>query len=308
MSNEVLNLEELVELEGIKIKRSEIDLIKRTIFISATDDELALFFWECRRRGVHPMDRLIYPVVRKDKEGNRHVAFQMGIDYLRAAGEETGRYVGQKPIQYGPSIKQMTDEGEITVPEWAEAIILRKDSETNEIVEIPHRTYWKEYYPGQKLGHMWRKMPLNQLGKCAEAGSLRKAFPRKLGGLYINEEMEQAEAIPFTPIQEPQKKSPPQSNKDKSKSDSAMIIIKDVKKQEKKKDGSPMKSPLYLIISDAGDEYRTFSESLKEIADKAKGTGLAVVVEFEKGQFGNMIVDNGLSYADQPPEDENAQS
>ncbi|MBU1067582.1 hypothetical protein KKE60_07320, partial [Patescibacteria group bacterium] len=108
--------------------------------------------------------------------------------------------------------------------------------------------------------------------------------------------------------QEPQKKSPPQSNKDKSKSDSAMIIIKDVKKQEKKKDGSPMKSPLYLIISDAGDEYRTFSESLKEIADKAKGTGLAVVVEFEKGQFGNMIVDNGLSYADQPPEDENAQS
>ena len=200
---------ELVELEGIKITRGQIDLIKRTIFINATDDEMRLFFYECRRRGVHPMDRLIYPVARKDKEGNRHVSFQMGIDYLRAAGEETGRYVGQKSIQYGPSIKQTTEEGEIIVPEWAEATILRKDPERGEIAEVPHRVLWKEYYPGQKLGHMWRKMPYNQLAKCAEAGSLRKAFPRKLGGLYINEEMEQADAVPFTPIQMPQEKKSP---------------------------------------------------------------------------------------------------
>ncbi len=197
---------ELVELEGIKITRGQIDLIKRTIFIGAADDEMRLFFYECRRRGVHPMDRLIYPVSRKDKDGNRHVTFQMGIDYLRAAGEETGRYVGQKPIQYGPPIKQTTDEGEIIAPEWAEAIILRKDPESGEIAEIPHRVLWKEYYPGQKLGHMWRKMPHNQLAKCAEAGALRKAFPRKLGGLYINEEMEQAETVPFTPIAMPQEK------------------------------------------------------------------------------------------------------
>ncbi len=206
MTTEVLNPEEIVELEGIKIKRSQIDLIKRTIFPNATDDEVRLFFYECRRRGVHPMDRLIYPVSRKDKEGNRHVTFQMGIDYLRAAGEETGRYVGQKPIQYGEIIKQATDEGEIAVPEWAEATILRKDPESGEIAEIPHQVKWKEYYPGQKLGHMWRKMPHNQLAKCAEAGALRKAFPRKLGGLYINEEMEQTEAVPFTPIQMPQEK------------------------------------------------------------------------------------------------------
>ncbi len=217
MSNGVQKQEnELVELEGIKITRGQIDLIKRTIFIGAEDDEMRLFFYECRRRGVHPMDRLIYPVTRKDKDGGRHVTFQMGIDYLRAAGEETGRYIGQKPIQYGPIIKQKTDEGDIDVPEWAEAIILRKDSESGEVAEIPHQVKWKEYYPGQKLGHMWRKMPHNQLAKCAEAGALRKAFPRKLGGLYINEEMEQAEAIPFTPIQMPQmKKSPEQSSTDK---------------------------------------------------------------------------------------------
>lgn len=192
---------ELVELEGVKITRGQIDLIKRTIFKDATDDEMRIFFYECRRRGVHPMDRMIFPV----KRGGR-VAFQMGIDYLRGAAEETGRYIGQIPIQYGPMIKQINKDKEITVPEWAEVTVLRKDTETGEITPIPHRAYWNEYYPGEELGFMWRKMPMNQLGKCAEAGALRKAFPRKLGGLYINEEMEHAEAVPFTPIQEPQRK------------------------------------------------------------------------------------------------------
>ena len=292
--------DELVELEGIKITRSQIELIKRTIFLGAGDDELRLFFYECARRGVHPMDRLIYPVKRAGK-----VTFQMGIDYLRAAGEETGRYVGQKPLQYGPMIKQ----GEINVPEWAEALILRKDPETGEVADIPHRAYWKEYYPGEDLGFMWRKMPMNQLGKCAEAGALRKAFPRKLGGLYINEEMEQAEAVPFTPIMEPQRKSPPESNgKDKAKPESAMITIKNISTQTKKKDGTVMKSPLYIILSDAGVEYRTFSESLMKIANKEKGTGIALLVEFEKGAYGNTIIEDGLSYVDQPPGDgENAQ-
>lgn len=108
------------------------------------------------------------------------------------------------------------------------------------------------------------------------------------------------------PITEPQKKG--SQGSEKAKPESAMITIKNVTKQEKKKDGTVMKSPLYIFTSDAGIEYRTFSESLMKIATKEKGAGMALLVEFEKGPYGNTIIEDGLSYVDQPPGDgENAQ-
>lgn len=52
---------------------------------------------------------------------------------------------------------------------------------------------WKEFFPSQeKKQFMWKKMPKNQLSKCAEAQGLRKAFPQKLNKLYAEEEMQQA--------------------------------------------------------------------------------------------------------------------
>ncbi len=303
MSNEVMkNENELVELEGIKITRGEIELVKRTIFIGANDDELRLFFYECRRRGVHPMDRLIYPVARKDKDGNRHVTFQMGIDYLRAAGEETGRYVGQKPVQYGPLIKQNTEEGEISVPEWAEVKIMRKDPETGEIVEIPHQVRWIEYYPGQKLGHMWRKMPFNQLAKCAEAGALRKAFPRKLGGLYINEEMEQAEAVPFTPIQMPKEKKTEGTTKEDSVYPSVTIALDKVEiKTGKQKDGTPW--TLYTLHS-GENKFNTFSKTFSDIAKQSIADKVNVVVSYSETEKGKKVEGIVMEQAPEPGSEE----
>jgi len=217
----------------------------------------------------------------------------MGIDYLRAAAEETGRYVGQEALQYGPVIKQ----GEINVPEWAEALVLRKDPETGEVAKLPHRTYWKEYYPGEELGFMWRKMPMNQLGKCAEAGALRKAFPRKLGGLYINEEMEQAEAVPFTSIKEPQKKK----TESETTNPVTSITIKEVIKQTKNKDGVAMKSPRFRIISDDGKEFITFSETFAKIASDIKGTPAILNIEYKVGQYGNDVINLKIV---EPPSEE----
>ncbi len=281
MSEELVKKDEVVEIQGIKITREQIEIIKRNIFIGATDDELRLFFYECKRRGTHPMDRLIFPVVRKDKDGNRRVTFQTGIDYLRAAAEETARYVGQKSVEYGPPIIQSVEGGEIKAPEWAEVSVLRKDPETGEINQIPFRAFWKEFYPGERLGHMWRKMPNLMLAKCAEAGALRKGFPRKLGGLYINEEMEQAEAVPFAShpeLKEPQKTNesqPSQSEEPKR----TTITVKDVALKEGKGPKGPW--TLFKIQTNDDQVFQTFSKTLGDLAIQERGTNAPLRVEYK---------------------------
>ena len=110
-------------LGTINITPEQVDLVKSVVFKGATDEELKLFFFECRRRGVHPLDRLIHPVVRKDKDGARRVSFQTSIDLFRSEAEGTGEYRGQKDVEYGPMTEW--DKIDKKVPEYAKATIKR---------------------------------------------------------------------------------------------------------------------------------------------------------------------------------------
>jgi phage recombination protein Bet len=166
-----------------EINKQLVATIRKTVFLKAEESELALFFHNCRRLGVHPLDGLIHPVKRNSNDGER-VSFQTSIDYFRSAADETGEYDGQDEPEFGPD----NNDG---YPEWASVKVYRKG------IDRPFvgTARWKEYYPGDKLGFMWRKMPHNQLAKCAEALAFRKAFPQKLHGLYTDDEMLQADIV-----------------------------------------------------------------------------------------------------------------
>ena len=176
MSNELVTMgmdKQIVVTEG------QMAVIKSTIFPDSTDDELKLFIYNCQRKGVHPMDKLIHPIKRGGK-----VSFQASIDYLRSEAETTGEYNGQDEPVYEYDNPQTPDR-----PSLARVAIYRKGFD-KPFIGIAR---WDEYYPGDTLGFMWKKMPHNQLAKCAEALGFRKAFPKKLGDLYIPEEMAQAD-------------------------------------------------------------------------------------------------------------------
>ena len=158
----------------------QLELVRKTIAPTATEDELKLFLYDCQRRGVHPLDRLVHFT----KRGGRYTPIA-GIDYLRSRASDTGSHIGTTDAEFGPVL----DGG---CPEWARVTVSRLVAD--HVATFTATARWKEYYPGQgSEGFMWRKMPYTMLAKVAESLALRKGFPAELAGLYERSEMDQAD-------------------------------------------------------------------------------------------------------------------
>lgn len=160
--------------------REQIDLIKRTVAVGATDDELKLFLYTCQKRRLDPLAKQIYFQKRRAKNGPDRVTIITSIDAYRLTADRTGLYAGNDD----PVFDSEESPSKASVTVWK----FIRDTRC----PFTASARWDHYYPGDDLGFIWRKMPHLMLGKCAEALALRKAFPEELGGLYIDEEMEQA--------------------------------------------------------------------------------------------------------------------
>lgn len=157
------------------------ELVKRTIAPDATEAELQLYFYDCSRRGVHPLDKLLHFTKRQGK-----YTPITSIDLFRMRADSTGVHLGtDEPIYQGVK----------GTPDFAALVRVHK-LVAGQKATFTGTARWSEYFPGEAQGFMWKKMPHLMLGKCAEALALRKAFPAQLHGLYVQEEMDQAEAKP----------------------------------------------------------------------------------------------------------------
>jgi phage recombination protein Bet len=186
MSNEVSVIEH-GGVPSVSWTTEQVDLIKRTIAVGATHDELQLFMYQAKRTGLDPLSRQIHFVKRKDKG-----AIQTAIDGYRLIADRTGKYAGSDDYMFDEGIPQylhmMAKRG---TPLTATVTVYKMVDGSK--VPFTATAGWDEYCPSdEKSGFMWRKMPYLMIGKCAEALALRKAFPAELSGIYTNEEMAQA--------------------------------------------------------------------------------------------------------------------
>lgn len=182
------------EAPGAIVYRPEqIQLIKDVYAKGASDNELALFIEVAQRKGLDIFSRQVHLVKRYDSQLQREVMEpQTGIDGYRLMAERTGKYEGQLgPFWCGPD------------GEWKDVWLSSDPPAAAKVGTLKtgcREPFWavalyKEYCQTKKDGTpnaMWKKMAANQLAKCAEALSLRKAFPGDLAGIYTQEEMAQA--------------------------------------------------------------------------------------------------------------------
>jgi phage recombination protein Bet len=168
---------------GPAFTKETVDLIKSTIAKDASDDELKLFLYQCEKTGLNPLAKQIYFQKRFNKRRNKwDITIITGIDGYRLIADRTGKYAGNDDPVFD-------DEDN---PRKATVTVYKLIGGVRCAFTAAAR--WEQYYPGDEQGFMWRKMPHLMLGKCAEALALRKAFPAELSGVYVKEEMDQAEA------------------------------------------------------------------------------------------------------------------
>ncbi len=186
MSTELI-VQEAPAVSSVSWTADQIDLIKRTIAVGATNDELQLFLHQAKRTGLDPLSRQIHFVKRKDKG-----TIQTAIDGYRLIADRTGKYAGSDDYLFDEGISQyMHMIGKRGNPITATVTVYKMVDGSK--VPFTATAAWGEYFPGEAQGFMWKKMPYLMIGKCAEALALRKAFPAELSGIYTNEEMQQAQ-------------------------------------------------------------------------------------------------------------------
>lgn len=162
----------------------KVELIKRMVAPTATDDELALFLYQAQRTGLDPLARQIVFNKFNSKNGPK-MSIITSIDGYRLCADRTGKYAGNDDPTFEGEIER------IKAPERASVTVYKLVGGIR--CPFTATARWSEYYPGDDKGFMWKKMPYLMLGKCAEALALRKAFPAELSGIYTDTEMEQAQ-------------------------------------------------------------------------------------------------------------------
>lgn len=206
---------------SLDLNEKELAAIRAEFCQGFTDEQFDVAMAFCRVRNLLPGKHVVFQLrnsnewdeVVKAKVKKTRIIFITTIDASRLIAQRTGLYGGQGPEDYiyldehgSPSVispiplpqTPLPPKGTAAAPRepWAvRTTIYRKDFE-HPITSVARFDAYASTYESNgeiRLNAMWAKRGPEQLAKCSEMLSLRKAFPEELGQLYIQEEFKSEE-------------------------------------------------------------------------------------------------------------------
>lgn len=170
--------------------------LKNSLYPGASDQSVDMVLTYCQAAGLDPMLKPVHIVPMWDsKSGSMRDVVMPGIGMYRVQASRSGEWAGVSEPEFGPMLAETIGGVEITYPEWCR-VTTRRLMRDGKIAEFTAIEYWIENYAvkgGKEKSiapnAMWLKRPRGQIAKCAQAQSLRLAFP-EIGSQPTAEEME----------------------------------------------------------------------------------------------------------------------
>lgn len=210
----------IVNIPSLQMVEAELlAVLGNSIYPGAKPESIKLVIGYCRAANLDPMQKPVHIVPmdvktdKKDSDGDpiyeKRDVIMPGIGLYRVNAARTDAYAGVSDPEFGPTqtLKYTADKwddgpngrrvktkttAEVDYPEWCKVTVRRIVQ--GHVVEFSAKELWKENYAtagkwSDAPNAMWKRRPFGQLGKCAEAQALRKAFP-EVGAQPTAEEME----------------------------------------------------------------------------------------------------------------------
>lgn len=164
-----------------------------------------VFLHVAQRAGLDPFRRQIYMIPRQEGTGRDRKTrwtIQTGIDGFRSSAAADPHYRGQVGPQWCGDDGVWHDVWVSDQPPAAARVGVLRDDTDGPIWGV---AMFREYaqtttYDGKtRLTKMWREKGAHMIAKCAEALSLRRACPARLGGLHTDDEMARADSVTAPP-------------------------------------------------------------------------------------------------------------
>lgn len=177
-----------------------IKVLGDSLYPGAKEASIRMVLSYCKAAGLDPMLKPVHIVpmsVKKPGGGYNDYEWRdvimPGIGHYRTQASRSGQYVGKSAPIYGPMVTKKIGSLEVTYPESCTITVYRMVG--GQKCEFTATEYWIENYAtaGKDKAEpnaMWKKRPMGQLAKTAEAQALRMAFPELIGGANTAEEME----------------------------------------------------------------------------------------------------------------------